>query len=349
MRSEDILEPFSIPQLSQTACNAYIYAANRIQFLPQELARDLGMTPETASEAIAELEALCLLQGVLDAPGALAPVAPELAAAQLLAPMEQHTRTWQLTIDRTRSQLQSLIPQYEASAAHRKRAEVVELVTDLAAVRAFIQDAANRCTMEVLTSQPGGSRPKDVLDEAKLRDEEMLRRGVAMRTIYQHSARFHQPTIDYVKRVSELGARVRTAGDGLMRMLIFDATVGIVEVPDDPSAALIIREPNIVGFMRAVFERTWLRASEFPETHSREQVKALSDETKEVIVSLLAEGMDDQSIARRLGVSARTCQRHISEVMNRIGAKSRFQAGYLLRDVYRPGSELSRSQAGYTR
>ncbi|MFD5418680.1 helix-turn-helix transcriptional regulator [Streptomyces sp. NPDC127069] len=51
---------------------------------------------------------------------------------------------------------------------------------------------------------------------------------------------------------------------------------------------------------------------------------------KGTIVRLLSEGLEDKVIARRLGMSERTCQRHIAEIMRAVGAKSRFQAWYLL-------------------
>ncbi|MFF5702353.1 LuxR C-terminal-related transcriptional regulator [Streptomyces sp. NPDC012794] len=62
-----------------------------------------------------------------------------------------------------------------------------------------------------------------------------------------------------------------------------------------------------------------------------EASRAVSEELRQTIVLLLSEGLEDKVIARRLGMSERTCQRHIAEIMRAIGAKSRFQAGYLLR------------------
>ncbi len=44
---------------------------------------------------------------------------------------------------------------------------------------------------------------------------------------------------------------------------------------------------------------------------------------------MLAEGAKDEVIARRLGVSLRTCRRHIAEILETLQADSRFQAGVL--------------------
>jgi hypothetical protein len=44
-------------------------------------------------------------------------------------------------------------------------------------------------------------------------------------------------------------------------------------------------------------------------------------------------GYDDKVVAKRLGISLRTFQRHLADIMRRIGARNRLHAGYLLRDL----------------
>jgi predicted DNA-binding protein (UPF0251 family) len=138
--------------------------------------------------------------------------------------------------------------------------------------------------------------------------------------------------VGYVEEVSKLGAEIRTVGDGFMQMLVFDATVAVLAVQGNPEAALIVREPNLLAFTIAAFERAWTAATPFPRDYRQDQVVAISDEMKSDIVRMLVEGMEDRAIARRMGISLRTCQRHVSEVMDRLGARSRLQAGYLIRE-----------------
>jgi hypothetical protein len=169
-----------------------------------------------------------------------------------------------------------------------------------------------------------------VLNESLKRTDELLSRGVRMRTIYQHTARFSPPTVAYVEHITRLGAEVRTRGDGFMRLLIFDGQVAVIEVKDNPTAAVIVREPNVVAFMGTAFERAWCRAAEFQPGYDRTVVEQTSDEVRTAIIHLLVDGIEDKVIARRLGMSLRTCQRHISEIMRRLGAKNRLHAGYLI-------------------
>ncbi|EFL17134.1 regulatory protein [Streptomyces sp. C] len=256
-----------------------------------------------------------------------------------MAPLALLVRETHDEMDRLRGRLEALVPAYEAGAAHRDLSGSgrLELVTDLGAVRGLITELAAGCERELLTSQPGGGRPQESLEEAVGRDESLLARGVRMRTIYQHTARYSRPTAAYVERITALGAQVRTLGDGLMRMLIFDAHTGLMAVPDRQGAALVVREPSVVHFMTTAFERSWSGARPFPSTVSPEAARSLSDELRRTIVRLLSDGLEDKVIARRLGMSERTCQRHIAEIMRAIGAKSRFQAGYLLSTANRSG------------
>ncbi|WP_247597705.1 LuxR C-terminal-related transcriptional regulator [Streptomyces sp. RKND-216] len=47
------------------------------------------------------------------------------------------------------------------------------------------------------------------------------------------------------------------------------------------------------------------------------------------MLDLLTEGMTDEAVARQLGVSVRTTRRITAELMQRLGARSRFEAGVL--------------------
>ncbi|MFD9723312.1 LuxR C-terminal-related transcriptional regulator [Streptomyces sp. NPDC059072] len=323
-------EPGPPGELSPAARRLYAYAVERHSFDAAEATGALGVR---AATAITELAAAHLLQR---APGAgperWSAVAPRAAAARALAPLALLVRETHDEMDRLRGRLEALVPAYEAGTAHRDLSTSgrLELVTDLGAVRGLITELVAACDRELLTSQPGGGRPLETLEEAIGRDESLLARGVRMRTIYQHTARYSRPTAAYVERVTALGAQVRTLGDGLMRMLVFDGHTGLMSVPERSGAALVVREPNVVHFMTAAFERSWLGAEPFPTSVSPDAARSISDELRQTIVRLLSEGLEDKVIARRLGMSERTCQRHIAEIMRAVGAKSRFQAGYLL-------------------
>ncbi|MFE4260111.1 LuxR C-terminal-related transcriptional regulator [Streptomyces sp. NPDC056883] len=320
----------------------YAYAAERHAFSEAEAGEALG---ESVGAAVTELAAAHLIQprsrrvaatdgSCPDGPARTcwSAVSPQAAVARTLAPLAVRVRQTHDEMDRLRGRLEELLPAYEAGTDLRARggANALELVTDPAALQDLIGELVASAESEVLTCHPGGGRSTATLEGAVVRDEAMLARGVRMRTLYQHTARYSRPTAAYVERVTALGSQVRTVGDGLMRMILVDRHTGLMEVQDDIKAALVVREPNVVQFMAQTFERTWAEAEPFNTTIGPDQARSISDELRQTIVRLLAEGLEDKVIARRLGMSERTCQRHIAEIMRAVGAKSRFQAGFLL-------------------
>lgn len=316
--------------LEPLAARVYAYAATEPTFHPHQLTDLLELTSAEVHQAIDQLLALGLVRAVPDRDGELSCVSPDSAADLLLGPLEEEIRERRNLAIQIRVGLQALVPEYEAGLAARRRSHPVEAIEGLGVVRRMIEDSARKCVSSLITSQPGGARKSEVLEEAVGRDEAMLRRGVGMRTIYQHTARYDAPTAAYVERISALGAEVRTLGDSLMRMIVFDCEVGIIEVHGHPHSALLIREPNVIHFMIAAFDRAWISAKPFPSSAARSDVKQLSDEIRQLIIRLLAEGRSDKAIARRLGMSERTCQRYVRQILDQSGAHTRFEAGYLL-------------------
>jgi len=51
------------------------------------------------------------------------------------------------------------------------------------------------------------------------------------------------------------------------------------------------------------------------------------------ILQGLANGLSDESIARRLDINVRTCRRHIASMLETLRADSRFQAALKARDA----------------
>lgn len=61
-------------------------------------------------------------------------------------------------------------------------------------------------------------------------------------------------------------------------------------------------------------------------------LQAPTDEER-AVASLLVTGMTDEMAARRLGLSRRTFRRRLKALMDKLGARSRFQAGFMLAET----------------
>lgn len=320
---------FVMAELGPEELELFQYVAERQQVDGDELRQD----PDRARTVDRLLE-LRLLKRSATRPGMLLAGLPEAAAAELLAPAEREIEQRRREIETTRQRLAAFQFAYEqAKFTSGSVGGGVQRLTDLDEVRAVITELADGATEEILTSQPGGARKDDVLKESLARTERVLARGVRMRTLYQHTAQFSTVTVEYVDHVSRLGAEIRTLGDGFMRMLAFDQTAAVIAMRDSDAGCMLLRDPSLVDFAIGAFERAWTSATPFPENYSQERVLAISEDMKLSIVRLLVQGLEDRAIARRMGMSLRTCQRHVSDIMDKLGARSRLHAGFLIHEL----------------
>ncbi len=309
--------------------SVYEYALHHSRgqdFAPDDVGSGTGLPEPVVAAAVKRLLALGLLRGRPGAP--LRAVAPDEAVAGVVFPLEREIRARRALAEETRDSIMSLLPVFEAGQALRENQSPFEFLEDLAQARSAIADLTARARVEILTAQPGGARQEEILAEAAPRDRAALGRGVRMRVLYQHTARFSPGTGEYVAHLTQLGAHIRTLDDHFSRLLVFDGETAVIPVPSNPHAAVVVREANVVAFIKETYERLWLAAEPFSGGFGNPS--GIADDVRQAILRLLMEGMTDASIALRLGMSVRTCRRHVADIMGELGAQSRFQAGYLL-------------------
>ncbi|MET9570492.1 LuxR C-terminal-related transcriptional regulator [Streptomyces virginiae] len=316
-------------ELDDVSAAAYGLAVEYGRFERERIAEQLSLTPEEISRVEQVLSGVRLLQAMPGNPAELTPVTPDVAAASLVAPAERHIRDLQQAVTDVRAKLLSLTPLYFEGRRVRNRLEAFDVITDVSRIQSMLNHLTQSCQSEMLTVQPGGARPAYALAQARESALTTLSRGVRIRTIYQHTARNDLPTRSYVREVSEQGAEIRTADEVIDRLIIYDREVAFLperSAGDRTPGAAIVREPTLVAFLCSVFEYLWDGAS--PYVVDSQRSPASSDELKWSIIRLMTKGYKDEMVARRLGMSVRTCRRHIAEITEELEATSRFQAGY---------------------
>ncbi|MCX5199364.1 LuxR C-terminal-related transcriptional regulator [Streptomyces sp. NBC_00249] len=288
-------------------------------------AADLGLSPERTAGAAARLRGAGLLQATADGSGTEQAVAPDIAAGGRIASLEAAIRQQQAEIARIQLQATRFAPVYQLRTERENHA--VEVIPTLKEVRGRLNHMAAQCRGELLTSQPGGgARKPEVLEDALARDRPLLERGVRLRTLYHHAARFHRPSQAYVAAASALGAEYRTQHELFGRVIVFDRETAFLPTAEDSGGAVVIREPHTVAYLCGLFERAWETAEPFADAGGEGFAK-VAGELDRTILKLLGAGLKDEAIARRLGISLRTARRHIADIMEGLGADSRFQAG----------------------
>ncbi|MEU4835800.1 helix-turn-helix transcriptional regulator [Streptosporangium sp. NPDC023615] len=317
--------PAALPELMDTAITVYRYAVMCGHINAGTVASELGMNPAEAAEACGNLLDLKLLLEK-DTDGTLIPVHPDLALTVLNEPLVDEIRRREEVIDVNTRRIQRISDDLARAAARPRDTDGVRLVPDPAEVQREIDAASLRCTREVLVMQPGGWKRES--RHAASTEASAFKRGVDRRMLFQHTARAGLGMRSYVGRIAEHGGQVRTTSVSLERMFIFDGQVAFIPIDpagDEPSGAAMITHPVVVGFLRRGFERVWAGAMPFESgTASYDEVSA---DIKLSLLRLMASGLKDEVIANRLGMAARTCRRHMSAIMDELGATSRFQAG----------------------
>ncbi|MET8682156.1 hypothetical protein ABZW18_32435 [Streptomyces sp. NPDC004647] len=316
-------------ELDEESASAYRQAVRSGRFTRKEIAEELNLTSEETLRIEQILTRLRLLQPMPGSPGQLAPSSPEAAVADLVGCTEDHIRSLQRAVTDIRSTMMSLMPVYFEGRRERNRAEAFDLITDVDAIRALLHEHRVHAKFEILTVQPNDAQGAAPL-LASLRDSmlETLDRGVRLQTLYQHTARGDLITSSYVREVTAKGAEIRTTNELVDRLIVYDREVAFLpeQAIDGPGrSAIVVREPNLVAFMCKVFEYQWHGATPFLPDAT--QPEPITDEVKLSIIRLMSRGYKDEMVARRLGMSVRTCRRHIAELTEGLNAVSRFQAG----------------------
>ncbi len=311
-----------------------------------QAADETGIGEPACRQALEALLEACLLQAIPTPPGlpglpavegspeavGWRPVSPQAATAQLLSDrdtalraQEEALREERRRIQQQRDGLAALVPVYLQARQHAFPQGTIDHLPDKFAVRALLSDVIDSCRSEVLVSKHGGAFPPAALREALPRDLALLGRGIRMRSLYQHATRFDQPTRVHAEQLIGAGAEIRTLPEVLPQMIVVDGTLALL--PARSGGALIIREPDLLTYLLEVFARDWENATPF--STGPQAAHDIAVTVKQSILVLLAKGLKDESIARRLGISLRTCRRHVSEVLESLGAHSRFQAGVI--------------------
>lgn len=328
MLSGDYHNENGFTELDDASVLAYRHAVRLGRFSAEALSTELKLDTADIDRIERVLRNLRLIHPMPGFPDILVPVGPATATSELVGPTEEQIRNLQFAVMEIRTRLMSLAPTYFEDRRERNRVEAFDVISDVSMVQAMLNDYAHRCTSELMTVQPGGARPAALLSAVRSPLSAALERGVKMRTIYQHPARSDLATRAYVADATALGAEIRTTDEVIDRMIIYDHEVAFLperNVVGRAPGAVIVREPTLVGYLCAVLEHLWNSAMPFnPNT---EVSDSINEDMKLAIIRLMAKGFKDEMIARRLGMSVRTCRRHIAEIMEKFETSSRFQAG----------------------
>ncbi|NUR62534.1 MAG: helix-turn-helix transcriptional regulator [Catenulispora sp.] len=279
----------------------------------RELAERLGQDEERIRATLDRLVELALLRPSRERSGTLYPVS-------LVAGM-------QLLVRRQEAELAAGRDAVAAGRAAAADREPAERLIGLDEVQSGLEVLLAGATVEALSMVPGNAVPTASLEASRNIDDDVVRR-VRSRVLYHAAVRKDPNTVAYGRWLAERGTEVRVSPAVTRRLLIVDGRTAMVPIdPDRPSAgALCVREPGLVDQLTALFELIWTDAVPLGNATPEEPAAELSA-TDRHLLRLLADGLTDDAAGKRLGISARTVRRIMADLMDRLGAESRFEAG----------------------
>ncbi|MER7703505.1 hypothetical protein ABTX81_11470 [Kitasatospora sp. NPDC097605] len=274
----------------------------------------------------AELLELGLLIPDVDDPSTMTVADPSRIAGRLAGQWQEQALSLLMKSSSAPKALQDLSHAYGSMNHRTEPGGLIEYALGVPEINQQIESLVEGAEKEVLTAQPGGSRPLAIIQRIVERDVLLLRRGVQRRTIYQPSARYSAPTRQYVERITEHGAEVRTLAEPFKRLIIVDREVAVIPAQDDNAKAAVVRDPAVVSYLIDSFEGLWIRSIAFPGATEVPQEVISRLRTK--ILRMMIQGVGHRVIARSLGISERTLARHIAEFREEYESETLFQLGW---------------------
>ncbi|MEU1849541.1 helix-turn-helix transcriptional regulator [Streptomyces sp. NPDC019990] len=274
----------------------------------------------------------CLMEFALlhpdpDDPEWLRPVPPAVALSRQLNPLEKEIadrRRLATGLAETFQPFMALGTQLAATS------DAVTVLEGGERINAALNMATGQCQAEMLTVQPSDRMSERSLLRGLERDRPLIERGVRIRTLYQHTARYNPEQLAYAAQLSNGKAEYRTIDELVERLIICDESVAFIPARDDQQVALELRHPGLVRYLLKLFEYLWDRSVPLSTSTPYETARGGITEIQYSIAKLLVEGHVDEAIARRLGMNVRTCRAHIAKLATALGSGSRAQLGYLI-------------------
>lgn len=290
------------------------------------LAEHLGWNEDRVKNALDQLADLALLDFTHTTGDRPHVVSPRLAFDALHAREQAEVARRQEELAASRAAAAKLIAEYSMNSPEPEE-HSVERLFGVEAVRLRIAELAAKARRETCTFAPGGGQTPENRAASRAVSEQLAARGVLTRTVYLDSLRNDPASIEYGEWHVSQHNQIRIVPSLPMRMYIVDTEVALVPLDPQNSSkgAAVIREPGAVAGFHALFESVWGTAVPFGAAPRRR----LDDPGSQYrdLLRLLAQGATDEAAARKLGISLRTERRLISDLMEQLDARSRFQLG----------------------
>ncbi|MET0225738.1 MAG: helix-turn-helix domain-containing protein [Dokdonella sp.] len=290
-----------------------------------EMSKRLGVSLRIGSRVLGALETKGFVTHSPEEVQRYSAVPPDIAADVLIAQRQSE-------LHRARAAMVALRETAEGRKGRRGEERVVEILSRQTATQMFLHSlAATRSEILGLERMPMLVSTTDKMDD---RVVACLARGVRCRAITDSELLNAPGTLNRLRIATQAGEQFRIFPSLPFKLVVFDRRVAILPLdlakPDGP--VLLVRTSSLLDALCEMFEMYWNAAAPFVAAEANADTshgtQALLPQA-DGLLHLLASGMNDKSIERELAISPRTLARRIGELTRRLGASTRFQAGWL--------------------
>jgi sugar-specific transcriptional regulator TrmB len=322
--AETVLESVGVTEPEEAV---YRLLLERPGLTSTEVSRDLGASRQQIRTIFRRLEHLGLVSRIAGPRDRFIPAPPEVAIEVLILNRQEQ-------LERARLAAREMGAVFRSARAETTGPlDIVEVVVGREAVDQrfgqLVKGARNR--LLVFDKPPYAGEPSQP-NENEL---DLLARGVSNRALYDTDGLTIPGRVKALRAAVAAGEEARTIPNLPMKMFIADDHLGLIPLSlDEPGleGALLVQPSPVLEALIRLFEALWERAVPIDLATGQRVRGGPSDQSsvqEEQLLTLLVAGLKDQAVARHLGVAHRTVIRRVGNLMNALGAQTRFQAGWL--------------------
>lgn len=285
----------------------------------EELVGDAGLVAALTGTGMAHVRP----HGPVD-PAWLSPAAPELALLGVLAGHQNRmAREQELLLDGHRRLAETQARPVMTGPFPAHLAEVVSDRDEAARLSASLMNTARQDWMSLENLHTELPLTGDFAEPPLPAFEGRVR----CRSIYAAAAMEDPAARQIIAECAQAGEQARLLPELPMKMKLADHTTALLPLtPAGTAGVLVVRAPVIIAALREYFEMLWELATPVGAQRPAQPGDRLTLAQQKVL-ELMAEGVQDEVIARRLGLSDRSVRRHVAAIMARLAVTSRFAAG----------------------
>jgi len=265
-----------------------------------------------------------VVEEIIDSVATYSAAPPGVALGALLRERRDDLRTAELAVS-------ALAEEHRLASIDHRRDEVVEVMTEISAVRhrfAQIQQAAQSEVLSMVTPNLTVVPHRD-----NAAGDTGLKRGVRYRAILDRRALSQPGMLGDVIGSIACGQEIRVAERVPLKLVIVDGERAMLPLHShiDSHESVLVQSSGLLGALTALFETMWQRAHPLltnPAGDGVIEVHPQLDEVDTQVLGLLLTGMTEEAIAGQLGTSRRTIQRRIHELMVKAGVETRIELGW---------------------